>query len=309
MTIDQLDRLGIERHQMPRRRHRGPEGRELADADDFPRLDRCQGKLHRGREGERALRADQKAGEIVAARRVRRRRQRVDVVAADAAKLAREAGGDLVRLGPAECPEGLQQVGDARRDVLAEIARHHAEFVPRAVGENRIDRADVVGHQAVADRLGPAGVVPRHAADRAACVGRGIDREEQPVRAQRTVQVGQHDPRLDPCGACGRIDLEHAPQVLAAIDHQRAVDRLAALAGAAAAGEDRHAMRARDREGRLHVVDPTRDDHAERHHLVDRGVGRVAAAVGGGEQHLRPGLVPQRGHEGRGVNVGVHRSR
>src|SRR6185369_16513364 len=36
----------------------------------------------------------------------------------------------------------------------------------------------------------------------------------------------------------------------------------------------------------LDVADAARHEHAERNHLVDRSVGGIAAAVGGGEQHL-----------------------
>ena len=94
------------------------------------------------------------------------------------------------------------------------------------------------------------------------------------------------------------IDMQDAAQMFGAIDHQRAVDRLPALAGAAAAGQDRDAFIARDRHRGHHVVDRFRHDHADRLHLVDRGVGAVAAAAGAVEQHLALDVAGQTHREG-----------
>ncbi len=107
----------------------------------------------------------------------------------------------------------------------------------------------------------------------------GSTGKEQSVGAQRVVEVAEDEARLHQGGPRLGIDVQDAAQVLGAVDHQRAVDRLAALAGAAAARQHRDALVARDRHGRSHVVDRLRDDHADRLHLVDRGVGAVAAPV------------------------------
>ena len=112
-AVDQFHRLGIERHDVARRLHGAAEGGELADAQHLARLDRLQLQLERGGEGQRALRADQQPRQVVPPGGARGRGQRVDVVAADAAKLAREAGGDLVRLRGAQRAQALDQVGDA----------------------------------------------------------------------------------------------------------------------------------------------------------------------------------------------------
>ena len=80
--------------------------------------------------------------------------------------------------------------------------------------------------------------------------------------------------------------------LLQSID-QRAADRLAALRGAAAARQHRHALLARDRERRLDVVRVARHDDADRLDLVDRRVGAVAAAREGVEQHLALLRAPQ----------------
>ena len=86
----------------------------------------------------------------------------------------------------------------------------------------------------------------------------GSTGKNSPCGAQRGVQVAQHDARLDQRGARLGIDMQHAAQIFRAIDHQRAVDRLAALAGAAAARQHRHAFLARDRQRRRDVLDASR---------------------------------------------------
>ena len=89
------------------------------------------------------------------------------------------------------------------------------------------------------------------------------------------------------------IDVQDAAQMLRAVDHQRAVHRLAALAGAAAAGQHRDALLARDRQRGGDVVDLLRHDHADGLDLVDRRVGGIAAAIGAAEQHLAADFAPQ----------------
>ena len=124
-----------------------------------------------------------------------------------------------------------------------------------------------------------------------ACV-EGSTGKNIPCWRSAVFRCAQHDARLDQCRARLRIDMQHAAQMLRAIDHQRAVHRLAALAGAAAAGQHRNAFLARDRQGGGDVVDLLRHDHADRFDLVDRGVGGVTAAVGAVEQHLAADFAP-----------------
>ena len=59
----------------------------------------------------------------------------------------------------------------------------------------------------------------------------------------------------------------------------RDVAALAGEARAAAARQDRRAVRAADGDGRDHVVDVARDDDADRHLAIVRGVGRVERAA------------------------------
>ena len=61
----------------------------------------------------------------------------------------------------------------------------------------------------------------------------------------------------------------------------------------AAARQERHLQLARDVERRGDVVLAPRHEDADRHDLVDRGIGRVAAARSGVEQHLALGLGAQ----------------
>ena len=109
--------------------------------------------------------------------------------------------------------------------------------------------------------------------------------------AQRRVQMAQHQPGFHQCRARLRIDVQDAAQMLRAVDHQRAVHRLAALAGAAAARQHRDALLARDRQRRGDVADLLRHDHAERFDLIDRRIGGIAAAVGAAEQYLAADLA------------------
>ncbi len=76
--------------------------------------------------------------------------------------------------------------------------------------------------------------------------------------------------------------------VLGAIEHQGAAHGLAALRGAAAARQHRDAGLARDLQRRRHVLLVARHHHADGLDLVDRGIGAVAAAARGVEQHLAP---------------------
>ena len=165
--------------------------------------------------------------------------------------------------------------------------------MPGAVGQDGVDRADVISHQTVADGFGTAGVVPGHAADGAARMGRWIDREEHAMRTQCGVERTQGDPGLDEDRAGGGVHVENFAQMFRTIDDQRAVDGLAALAGAAAAGKDRNARLLGYGHGDRHVLDGFGDDDTQGLDLVDGGVGGIAAAVGAPEQHFAADFAGQ----------------
>ena len=85
-----------------------------------------------------------------------------------------------------------------------------------------------------------------------------------------------------------RVVVEHAIEVLAVVDDQRSADRLPALRAARAARQHRDAELAADVERGAHVVVAARHQHADRHHLVDRGVGRSSGRATRGRTAPRP---------------------
>ncbi len=95
------------------------------------------------------------------------------------------------------------------------------------------------------------------------------------------VQVVQHDAGFDDCPPPLHIQRDNAVEVLREVDHQPGIDRLAGLAGPAAAGSDRHAFLAGDFQRRLDIREPLRHQHRRGHDLVERGVGCVAPSVEG----------------------------
>ena len=143
-----------------------------------------------------------------------------------------------------------------------------------------------VAHNAVAQRARAAGVVAGHAADGGAARRRDVDREPELVSLELLVQLVEDDPRLhDACHGLG-IDGQHVAQILGEIDDEGAADRLAALRGAAAAGQERQVLGVGDLDNGLQVRVGLRDHDAKRFDLVDRSIRAVAAAAEGVEQHL-----------------------
>ena len=74
-------------------------------------------------------------------------------------------------------------------------------------------------------------------------------------------------------------------EMLRAVDDDRMVDGLAGLRRAAAARRHRHALGAADLDRPFRLLHRARHHHAERHDLVVRGVGGVAAAREAVEMH------------------------
>ena len=108
-----------------------------------------------------------------------------------------------------------------------------------------------------------------------------------------TVQLVQHDARLDPGPAFLPVDLDDLVQVLAEISDYGVVDRLARQAGAAGPGQHGHAVVA----GHLHysqnVVFVPGNHHTHRLHLVDAGIGAVEHSGKWVEAHLAGDALPQ----------------
>ncbi len=181
-AIDQLDRRGAQLDDVLGRLHRLVEAREMADAEDPVRGDRLEVELDLGEEGERAFRADQEMGHVVALIR-----DHVDVVAADPALHFREAALDLVLLAAVQRAHVAHEIAIALGpDVVSEIAGQFGETRLGAVGQDRVDRADVVDHVAVAKRARAAAVVGGHPADRRAVAGRDVDRDRTACGGART---------------------------------------------------------------------------------------------------------------------------
>ena len=226
------------------------------------------------------------------------REQGVEVVASDPALDAREPRLDLGALGLGEPEHAAGEAG----------CGGGVEADGRAVGEPGLDGEDVVDHLAVGERAGAAGVVAGHAAEGAAAGGGGLHREEQAVRAQPGVEALEHHARPDLGGQGVGVERDEAVEVPAEVEDEAGADRLAVLRGAAAAGDHRNVVLGGDRERRRHVVGVAGKGDGERHDLVDRGVGGVAApaeGVGGDAaaqvrdqcpgQRLRPTRVARRG--------------
>ena len=285
--VDQLDRAGAELDDPPGRRHRAVEAREMADAERPVGRDRLQFELDLVEEGEGALGADQQPRHVVPAVV-----QRVDVVAADPPQHLRKAPFDLFGLAPVQGAHAAHQLAIAlRRGAVVKVAGYLAEPRRGAVGEERIDAADIVHHVAVTQGARAAAVVSGHAADRRAARGRRVDREEQLVLAQLPVEPVEHDPRLDPRPPPVDIDRDHPVEIFAAIDDQRARHGLPALRGAAAARQHRHPLLARNRNRRRDIRAALRHDHPPRLDLVDRRVGRIPPAAERVKQHLAADLA------------------
>src|SRR5580704_3207191 len=170
----------------------------------------------------------------------------------------------------------------------------------RAIGEDRIDRAHVVHHVAVADRARAAGIVRGHAADRRAIAGRDIDREPQFVLAQPGIEPFHDHAGLDFDPPRRSVDFPDALHVFATFDDERAVYRLPALRGAAAARQYRHAFLAGDLDRGRDVALILGDDDSQRLYLIDRRVGAVAAAGEPVEQHVALDLTAKSRFEARG---------
>ena len=285
-AVDQLDCDRLQPNQMLRGVHRLVEAAEMAGANGAATEQRRQLQFDAGREGERALAADQHVREVDV---VLSGRQRVEIVAADAPLHLREARRDLVLLA---CTDG-QQIARQRPDRFRRVGggADTAEMRLGAIGEDGVDRHDVVAHRAVAQRAAATGVVAGHAADGGARGGRDVDRVPEAVLFKLAVEVVEDDARLDRDTAAGDVEIENAVEIFRAVDHQRRADRLAALRGAAATRQDGHLLRPGNGYRPIGFLDGPGGDHAHRRDLVVGCVGGVAAA----SERVEPDIASQLG--------------
>ena len=161
----------------------------------------------------------------------------------------RRAGHDAERaLGPDDQPGEV-----VARPILDRAAE--LDDVPRR--QHQLDAEDVVGRDAVLERVRAARVLGDVAADRARRLARGIGRVVEPVASDGVGHPQVHDARLRdeaPVADVDRLDADQAARA----DHDRRADRQRA-AGEAGAGAARHER------------DPLLGEHA--HHRRDLGRG------------------------------------
>ena len=100
------------------------------------------------------------------------------------------------------------------------------------------------------------------------------------------VEVVEHDAGLDHAGAVFDVEREEPIQVLGKVDDDSLVDGLAALRRPAAARGDDQALVPGNRKRPQRLVHGPGNHHAEGQNLVERGIGRVAAAVEGVEENI-----------------------
>ncbi len=264
-AVDQLHRDRPERDDVLRRQHRLVEAAEMAGADRAAGKQRRKLQLDLGGESERALGADQKMCEIDV---VSSRNERIEIIAADAALHFRKPPLDLARLARGN---GKQVAHQRLRHVDAGVA-DSPEMRVRAVGQNGVDRKDILARIAVAQRARAAGIIADHAADGGARCRRYIDRKPQAGRFELAIEFVEHDARLDRATAISGVERDDAIEMPRAIDDQRFVDRLSGLRCAAAARRHRHAFGPANRDRPFGFFDRARDHDTERHDLIMRCV-------------------------------------
>ena len=248
----------------------------MAGADRAPAEQRPQLELDAGREAEGPLRPDENLREIVH-RRVGR--ERIQIVAADAALHFGKSRRDLVGFAHADGEQILRKRPQRRvRRHVAQSRADRSEVRRRAVSEERIDRHHVVAGHAIAQRARAAGIVARHAAEGRARRRRDVDRKPQPMRLELTVEIVEHNARLDDASPARNIEIEDAVEVFRAVDHQRMIDGLSALRRSAAPRQHRHVFLARQGDRGFGFGHRARRHHADRHHLIMRRVSGITAA-------------------------------
>ena len=98
------------------------------------------------------------------------------------------------------------------------------------------------------------------------------------MRLQDAVEIIENDAGFDHGAAALDIKLENPVEVFRAIDDQPGIHRLPALRRAAAAHRERDVRVAGGQKGHRYVTGRLGDDHARRHHLVDRRIGGITPA-------------------------------
>ena len=292
-AVDQFDRNGLQLDDVLRRFHRAEKGREVAHAERLVPRQRREIEMDALRIRQRAFGTDQQMRHVVAGAA-----QHVEVVAADTPQQLGKAVLDLIGFARGDSTDSSYQIEIAPgRIELAEIGRHRAELELAAVGQHGVNRTHVVHHVAVAYRARAAAVVAGHAAERRLRAGRNVDRIPQPVRPEPGIETIEHHAGLHAYRARVPIEGDHLIQIFAMVDHQRVANGLAALRRATPARQYRDTLFQRNLQRDLCVALGFWDHHTDRLELVDRRVGRIAAARVGVEQHIAFDFALELGRE------------
>ena len=99
----------------------------------------------------------------------------------------------------------------------------------RTVRQDKIDRIDMIAHDAVAQRTGAAGVVGRHSAQRRPAGGRDVDRKPKAYRLQAAVELVEDKTRTHDGGRASTSTDSTCREMLREIDDKGVGDGLAAL--------------------------------------------------------------------------------
>jgi hypothetical protein len=108
--------------------------------------------------------------------------------------------------GDPEGPLGAHE--DADEVVARRVGRRVAQHRDGAVGQDDLQRQDVVGGDAVLERVGAAGVLGDVAADGARVLARGVGRVVKPVGRDGLRKMHVDDARLHPGLAVEHVDLQ-----------------------------------------------------------------------------------------------------
>ena len=284
-VVHQLNGVGLQFDDVLHGVERIQERREGAHAEHPAGRPARQLQPDPAEEGQGALRPHQNLG-----RRGPRSQQTVQVVPCHVTEDFRHAPLQFRRLPRRDSADRLHQV--VRRRPVPPEHPHPP------IRQHRLDGQHVVGHDPVADRAGPAAVVARHPPDGGAARGRHVHREEQPRRSQSAVQAVEHNARLHPHGPALPVHRAHLAQIPRSVHNQRAPDRLPALRSPRPPGQHRHPFLARDRHGRVDVVERARKHHPDRLDLVDGCVGRIKAPRERVEANRPLHVVAQPGGQG-----------
>ncbi len=208
------------------------------------------------------------------------RHQRIDVVAADAALHLGKARRDLIGLAGAQREQVARQRLERRQlRQVGQVCRNGPEvrLLPSARRASTTSTFCTPCCRRRSERPPQElfAVMPPMVAREAVETSTG---NHSPCGLSARLRSSSTMPGSTRAAPAGHVEVKHARQVLGAVDDDGLVHRLAGLRGAAAARQHAHALGAANPDRAFGFFYRARDDHAERHDLVVRGVGRIAAA-------------------------------